>query len=116
MIEKKINKKLKVTGINLFVLFVLLAVVELTMYFMGYQKGVIDNNPHFQKVDQLIALNGYTNDNYGILKVNDDARNYAIDYIKKNNLSNKLLFLNYLNNNNYHATPYLVGRDFLELR
>ncbi len=109
------SKRLVFFQINARVLFSLLVVTEFSLALAGFDPGrtIYDNG--FSPVDELVDFKGYEADDRGIMHLDRDAKNFANDYIKENDLGNELLFMTSLNLKRKHYTPYRVGRDFLEV-
>jgi hypothetical protein len=100
---------------NFAVLFVLLVITEFSLDLLGFDPGRTSYDDHFSMVDQLVEFDGYAADERGIMHLDNDAKKFAEDYIRKNSLDNILLFQASLRMERKHFTPYKVGRDFLEI-
>lgn len=100
---------------NFAVLFVLLVITEFSLDLLGFDPGRTTYDHHFSVVNELVEFEGYEADEHGIMHVDDKARSFAKEYIRKKSLENDLVFQATLRLEKKHYTPYKVGRDFLEI-
>lgn len=108
--------KLKLIVVNVLVLISLLGCVELVLFAMGYQPGIIEHNNNFKKVSELKILDGYTCDEAGIMKVNASAQEYLKHFISKPTIPFKIIESYNLFRKDCHHTPYRIGRDYWEIK
>lgn len=111
----KINTLFK----NIIVLIIFLLALELVLFMLGYERGLYEKTPYFNKVEKLVELKGYCTDSNGIMKVDREASMYASSMLTKNkqiNMFSKLLENYRLYLNDCHFTPYNIGRDYLEIK
>ncbi|MGK0391664.1 MAG: hypothetical protein ACI94Y_004431 [Maribacter sp.] len=101
---------------NFSVFIFLLIILEIFLFFKGYECGMVDKNRHFKKVNKLITLGGYTTDNDGILKVDSSAGNYNSNYILEGKQRIKFIQQKELWTSDLHHTPHIIGRDYLALK
>jgi lysophospholipase L1-like esterase len=98
---------------NFSIFIFLLIILEIFLFFKGYECGMVQNNSRFKRVDQLIMLDGYITDEDGITKVNSNARKYNKNYILKGKEINNA---KYFKINNLDYGTHILGRDYLALK
>lgn len=106
------KKTLRILSWNILILFILLLVVELVLYFKGYEPGMVDNNPWFEQVDDLKVLDGFTTDSLGIQKIAANTRDFVAQQIKAKDNSDAC---KHLSKEDYYTPIYNIAKDFVDV-